>query len=145
MENDTFDPQGLRQFCACPYCKVNVAHDTINHKIIFPDRLDCKVCKMIFKIKTKELTVTDDDIVNQIEMIKKVNNDVVQQLNLNTKNIMRIQNNWINLKKRVEALEASDMKKTEWIKGLSEDIIALTKEIKKLGGDSQIVSSSSEH
>lgn len=125
----TFDPNGLEDFLPCPHCKINVIHDPKNHRVIPPDRLDCRVSKQIFKINTKEFTVTNDQLVNEIVIISKT----VKELLKLQGHVRVIHNNSLNFHNRIEALEKAEMRRIAYIKGLAEDIVLIFDALKEKG------------
>lgn len=116
----------------CPHCKVNVAMDKKYHEIVQPDRLVCKVAKLVYKVQEKTVTVTNDQIMNNILVLSDAYAKFVGELDSVTKNHTIIQNNLLNLKNRIEALENQRIKELKMIQGLALDVVSIVQALHKL-------------
>lgn len=125
---EQFNPDDI----ICPRCQIKVLDDPVNHRLVSQDRLDCRISKTIFRIAGQEdIQITNDQITNQILMVARTVKGLEKPINQLLYRMKIQENNTKFL--HTKYLEQAQL------------IAKLRLIIKNLGGNSDIVSSTSEN
>jgi uncharacterized protein YxjI len=130
-KGDTFEQYNPDDII-CPNCRIRVLDDPVSHKLVSNDRLDCKVCKTIFRIANQEeIQLTNDQIINQILSTQRTLKKLEQPIN--------------QLFARMKIQENNTKFLEDRRKEMLKEILKLKIIIKNLGGNGNILGSTSEN